>query len=81
MKDEELTFRRYAIDDGTDWSEAQAQVEALASAKPEERKRLSTVVSVKGKAEPKEEKKVVKRKASEGGRGNDDKKMKKRKST
>jgi hypothetical protein len=36
--------------DGTDWSEAQAQVNAIASAKPDEQKRLSTVVSVKSAA-------------------------------
>lgn len=60
---------------------------ALASAKPDERKRLSTVVSVKstGKTEVngEEKKKVVKRKASEGGSGGkgDRQKKTKRKST
>lgn len=84
-----LSRRRYAIDDGTDWSDAQAQVQALATARPEDRKRLSTVVSVKTAAskadmngeEPK--KTGAKRKASVGGSGakNDRQKMKKRKST
>ena len=59
---------------------------ALANAKPDERKRLSTVVSVKSAAKAEangeEKKKVVKRKASEGGSGKSDRqKTKKRKST
>lgn len=86
---DQTLLSRYAIDDGTDWSEAQAQVHALANARPEERKRLSTVVSVKSTAQKAEaaaeEKKKTgaKRKASEGGSGgkSDRQKMKKRKST
>jgi hypothetical protein len=39
--------RRYAIDDGTDFTEAQAHVEALNKADPSRRQGMSTVVSVK----------------------------------
>ncbi|KAJ9113821.1 hypothetical protein QFC19_000014 [Naganishia cerealis] len=84
-----MDLAKYAIDDGTDWSDAQAQVQALATARPEDRKRLSTVVSVKAAGQKAdingdEQKKTgAKRKASIGGSGskNDRQKMKKRKST
>jgi hypothetical protein len=38
---------RFAIDGSTDFSLAQAQVQALADATPEQKSRLSTTISVK----------------------------------
>ncbi|GMK53770.1 hypothetical protein CspeluHIS016_0103560 [Cutaneotrichosporon spelunceum] len=71
-----LDMRRYAIDTETDFSSAEKQVRALASATPQERARLNTTVSIKGEAapaeEPKEEKKEgrkEKRRESSGAGG------------
>jgi hypothetical protein len=72
---------RYAIDDGTDFTDAQAQVQALEKADPESRKRLSTVVSLKGAvaASPAtKEKSAGKRKADAGAKDGKSKKFKKR---
>ena len=64
---------RFAIDSGADFSSAQKQVEALAKAKPEEKSRLSTTISVKT-AKPAETSKKEKRRESSG---HDSKKSKK----
>lgn len=45
-----MDLSKYAIDGGADFSEAQARVEALANAAPEQKARMSTVMSVKAAA-------------------------------
>jgi len=68
-----ITLARFAIDDGTDFTEAEAHVQALSKADPSRRQGMSTVVSVKGNgkapssATEKSNKTGAKRKVSEGG--------------
>lgn len=47
---DQIDLAKYAIDDSTDWSEAQERVQQLATVDPDQRKRMSTVVTVKGAA-------------------------------
>ncbi|CAK9780488.1 unnamed protein product [Cutaneotrichosporon oleaginosum] len=76
-----LDMREYAINTEADFSTAEKQVRALATAAPQERARLNTTVSIKGAApveEPKEkqEGKKEKRRESTGGAGGKRKKAK-----
>ena len=71
---------RFAIQGNPDFSGAEAQIKALASATPAEKARLSTTISVKNKnpieAATKQDKKGGKEKRRESG-GGDSKKHKK----
>ncbi|KAL1413093.1 N-acetyltransferase 10 [Vanrija albida] len=69
-----LDMAEFAIDSGADFSQAEKQVEAIASAAPEMRSRLSTTVSVKGAAAPAAAPPAKKEKRKENGEGRPSKK-------